>query len=80
MMPVHLRQLIGILNKWQDENDLRPSEMLDAMMSMAGHYAPTSRMADVSAAIELIHNGNKAKDEVTAPQPQQIPQTNETTS
>ena len=35
------QRLIGLLNKWQDENDLRPSEVAASLLRMVGYFTPT---------------------------------------
>lgn len=45
-------ELIGLLNKWQDDHDVRPSDMTRSLLFMVAYFAPTVAKDDVQAAVD----------------------------
>lgn len=46
------QELIGLINKWQDHHDLRPSEVSASLLRMVAYYAPTAQRAELEQQLQ----------------------------
>lgn len=42
--PPEVRALKGFLNKWREEHDLSPSQMVEALQAAVDHYKPEQKL------------------------------------